>query len=1776
MQGPSQLALFYFANGLPPDDIQDLFQRLRSQSKTESGWTLRAFVVQATNALREEIRQLPHHLRNPLTPLDNALDLAVVPDWRRGPLAGALEGVLLCLIEIGSLIAYYERTPDLFKFSARTACFTGIGTGLLAAAAAAASPTLADLPRLGAAAVRIALRMGVLVAETSQSVEAREPDAPADNWAAVVMDLDEDTVREELNLFNASTNNLGPSRLFISAGGTDNVTISGPPSKLRQVFRVSEKLRSARYAQLPVYGGLCHAPHLYNCHHWTWIMEPINGAAFNQNMVDTAPLFSAGDDVPFEASTPRQLFESVVCDLLMGMIRWNRAVDGVVELLGQTLPSECHVYAFRPCAVVTGMVASGQVKLPHCQFQTHDLLGWTCHDDTDNGPTCREDSSIAIVGMACRFPGGANDLNQFWDLLEQGADVHRRVPADRYDVESHTDTSGKSRNTSLTPFGCFIDQPGLFDAGFFDMSPREAMQTDPMHRLALMTAYEALEQAGFVPNRTESTHLKRIGTFYGQSCDDYREANAGQEVDTYYIPGGCRAFAPGRINYFFKFSGPSFDCDTACSSSLATIQMACTSLQHGDTNMAVAGGLNILTNSDGFAGLSRGHFLSKTGGCKTFDCNADGYCRADGIGSIVLKRLDDAQRDNDHIFGIILAAATNHSARAISITHPHAPSQAELYRDILTRAGVSPLDVDFIEMHGTGTQAGDSTEMESITSVFSPGVPKRSRPLYIGSVKANVGHGEAAAGVMSLIKVLLVLQRQAIPKHVGIKTALNPRFPNLDRLNVRIPHDQVPWPRSPTRKRYALVNNFSAAGGNTSLLIEEPPVRPEPKADPRAAFTVAVSAKSKASLKNNLRSFLAYLESQPSISLAHLSYTTTARRMHHNHRIAVHGSTLSSIMQELEPYLPAVDTHRPVPNTPPSIAFVFSGQGSFYTGIARQLYEHHPGFRLQITRLHNICLSHGFPSFRRAITGDLSNDGSEAEPIITHLTIVCVSIALCRLWETLGVKPCVVAGASLGEFAALYAAGVLSASDAIYLVGRRAQLLQELCTPNTHAMLAVRATVEQIRNVLAGQPYEVACINGSSDITLSCSVADIINLQLAIEQHGYKCTRLDVPFAFHSAQMDPLLGPFEHIARGVTFKAPNIPVMSPSLGDCVFDGKTINASYMCNVTRNPVKFVDALETARGMDLVDAKTVWVEIGPHASYSRFVGSAMPPGTATIASLNRNEDNWSTFARSMAQLHNLGVDLNWHEWHAPFESELRLLTDLPAYQWNMKNYWIQYNGDWMLRKDGKSSAAAAASHPHQAIPPALRTSLVHRLVCESVQETRVEVIVESDILHPDFFEAMNGHRMNGCAVATTAIHADIAFTLAKYLYSSIMPNSTDAPAINVKNMQVQHGLVARKDRSRPQLIQIRGIADVTRGLVSLSWHLVDEQGRRVEESFATAVAEFGNHEAWLEEWSPMTHLVVSRIDVLQRLADDGTANRLSRDMVYMLFNNLVDYAEKYRGMQMVVLHGLEAMANVTLAAPEQSGGKWTVAPHYIDSVVHLAGFILNGGNGLDPRRNFYVTPGWKSMRFARPLVPGVRYQSYVKMMPIREQSGFYAGDVYILHEGQIVGLVGGITFRTFPRSLINTFFSPPDTMTHGGSQAGSVHQPACSERTLPVGPARQDSAARETLCQGHGLSRTVMDSSDSSPATTLTPPTLPSVAASTESPIVHRAMALIAAETAIELTELSDETAFSSIGVDSLLSLVLAEKFTAEFHLDFRSSLFLDCPTIGDLKAWLIDYC
>lgn len=591
--------------------------------------------------------------------------------------------------------------------------------------------------------------------------------------------------------------------------------------------------------------------------------------------------------------------------------------------------------------------------------------------------------------------------------------------------------------------------------------------------------------------------------------------------------------------------------------------------------MAVAGGMNVLTNSDAFAGLSNGHFLSKTpNACKTWDREADGYCRADGVASVVLKRLEDAEADNDNILGVILAAGTNHSAEAVSITHPHAGHQAYLTRSILEQAAVDPLDVSYVEMHGTGTQAGDGQEIQSVAEVFAPLTGSRRRspkqPLHIGAAKANVGHGEAVAGTTALLKVLLMLEKGAIPKHIGIKTSINPGFPkDLDKRGLDIPYEQVPWERNSERKRIAVVNNFSAAGGNTSVLIEEAPIRAEAEhKDPRSTHAVALSAKSKGSLKGNLERLIAYLDSHPGVSLPNLAYTTTARRHHMNYRVAISTSDVTDLRKQLGTYLKTADTHKPIPGTgPPPIIFAFTGQGASHRSMNLELFRDSPGFKSQLLHLDTLSQAQGFPSFIPVVDGSFPQDHAHS-PTVTQLALVCMEIALAKYWQSLGVKPDVVIGHSLGEYAALYIAGVLSATDVIFLVGQRARLLERDCQPGSHKMLAVRASLAQVQeNAKAkGIPFEVACINGPQDTVLSGTIKEMDELADVLQRAGLKCFHLDVAFAFHSAQTDPILDEFEEITKkGVLFQPPSLPIISQQHQiktiDCLSTGSNVYQNF---------------------------------------------------------------------------------------------------------------------------------------------------------------------------------------------------------------------------------------------------------------------------------------------------------------------------------------------------------------------------------------------------------------------------------------------------------------------------------------------------------------------------------------------------------------------------------------------------------------------------------------
>ncbi|KAG8532386.1 Type I Iterative PKS [Bacidia gigantensis] len=1426
--------------------------------------------------------------------------------------------------------------------------------------------------------------------------------------------MDDLVANTALDAFNQELDVSQPSQPYISAVGPNTVTVSGPPQVLDELLENSATFKGAGLA-IPIFAPY-HAPQLFR---HVDIRKLV--LSHRSQYFDTAnhyqpylPLLSTSTGTRYTADTTLALFEEVIHDTLTQTLRWDRAIEGCVSDVVVAESSLTEVLAFGQTKAASSLVSALQAQSNN-QVSLQDSSSWTSRSQSkDNGPRGSfNDSKLAVVGLAGRFPNGAN-IEGFWETLEKGLDVHKEIPKDRFDVKTHVDPDGKGRNTTYTPYGCFIDNPGHFDPRFFNMSPREAAQTDPMQRLALVTAYEALEMAGYVPNRTASTTLDRVGTFYGQTSDDYRECNSSQNVDTYFITGGIRAFGPGRINYHFKFSGPSFNVDTACSSSLAAIQIACTSLWNGECDTAVAGGLSILTSPDLYAGLSRGQFLSKTGSCKTFDDAADGYCRGDSIGTVILKRLDDAVADKDNILGVILGAATNHSADAISITHPHAQTQEALYRKVLAQGAISAFDVDYVEMHGTGTQAGDGAEMESISNVFAPAVAgrKADKPLYVGSVKANVGHGEAASGVTALIKSLLMLKKDMIPPHTGIKGSINQKFPDLDQRKIRIALSKTPFRAHTNNKRRLLVNNF------------------------RREYSLAA------------RRF------------CQKSTDFLAKPLIHNN----------------SPPNPA-----PLPNC--------------------SALQYKDSYTTFVSRWH--------------------------------------SAAYGLLW---GIKPEIVIGHSLGEYAALNAAGVLSANDVIFLIGRRAQLLEEKCLPGTHSMLAVKGEVSLIKQRLFqnGWNLEIACVNKSDEVVLSGEFSEIEVASKELTGLGIKSTRLDVPFAFHSSQVEPILASFEEQSRFVHFNEPNIPIISPLLGNVIEEADTVNAAYLSKHTRETVEFDAALRNAQQRGMIGDHTAWVEIGPHPICLGMIKAATKPGVS-VASLRRKENAWETLANSVKELHSYGLNLDWAEYHRDFLDNLELL-DLPTYAFEDKNYWLDYKNDWSLTK-----GIADEEGNQESLTPRFSTTTLQRIVTEDFDGDKASVVFESDFSEPSLHAAVVGHLVNESGLCPSSIYADMALSAAHYIHQQLLPTSPE-PGMNVKAMEVSKPvIVSTSNTNEPHLLQISATADLSTGKVDLDYSSVDIRNRsRIRN--AHCFVEYGNTEDWSSDWARSAFLIESRIQVLESEMAGGSVQRILKGMAYKLFGALVQYAESYRGMEEILLlsNQREAAAKVKFQA-DGKDGNFFFSPYWIDSLAHLSGFVLNANDALDSKTQVFISHGWESMRFAVPFSAENAYRTYVKMQP-EAKSTVMAGNVYILEGNVVVGLIEGLKFQQVPRTLLDHLLPP------------ASRAKAAKTSALPATPSQPIENGR--------LAKIARSNPTAADAVQMLPlPPGPSIS--------DRVGQIITAEVGIPENELLERSSFSELGIDSLLSLTIIGKLREELEIPISSSIFLDYDTFGELRKHLLQY-
>ncbi|PWN53786.1 hypothetical protein IE53DRAFT_324238 [Violaceomyces palustris] len=835
-----------------------------------------------------------------------------------------------------------------------------------------------------------------------------------------------------------------------------------------------------------------------------------------------------------------------------------------------------------------------------------------------------------------------------------------------------------------------LERPGDFDPGFFGMTEEEVKLMDPQHRMALLTSYEALEMANLGLGSSDLKWKQDCGVFLGGAGDDYRE-NCSNDIQEGFVKGNSRQWLTTNISSFFGLKGPSHTYDTACSSSLVALEAACNNVLSGKCKVAVAGGVSVIVQPQIFIGLDRGYFLSKTGQCKTFDNAGDGYCRADAIGTMIVKSLPDAVADGDAILGVISAIGTNHSGKSHSIVAPHAPTQSRLFAANCKAAGVKASDIDVVEMHGTGTQAGDANETTSVFSLLKEN-EERSQPLCIGSIKANIGHSEAASGSIAMVKSLLMLKHQTVAPHV-LKGQLNTKFPDFVGYGSGsdskvVIHDQ-PHPQSIKR---ILVNNFSAAGGNSSVVLERYDASASKAADSATEqdgthHIFCISAHSEKMLEAQKLEAILALEKLQDVELDAIAYVAnTARDTNLPHRISVVAAKheeLVTALQKAKSSTPTITAARR------EYGFLFSGQGSQYPEMGRGLYDSVPAFRATMDRCDTILRGHGLPELCSALYPRKGEESPACTPYHWQIGIFAVEVSLLEVIRSLKIQPSVVAGHSLGEYAALVAAGVLKLEDALLVVARRAELMINLCEINASGMLSARSDRDRIVSVLESDRAtfggcEIACLNSPNDTVIAGPNAEIALLKEKLTKLEVKSTLVSVPYAFHSKAVEPVFEPLEKLARSVKFSPPKVAVLSNLLGRIVEVGErnVFNASYLADHMRKTVLFSDSmvsyLERLK-RDQGPSCFNWIELGPHpisSSMLRACVSALSlEAKPAVALLRKSTRDAETFLDAIRQLYLDGAVIDWAQFRPRPDSEALKRTELPHRAFDYSDYWVAY---------------------------------------------------------------------------------------------------------------------------------------------------------------------------------------------------------------------------------------------------------------------------------------------------------------------------------------------------------------------------------------------------------------------------------------------------------------------------------------------------------------------
>lgn len=1204
--------------------------------------------------------------------------------------------------------------------------------------------------------------------------------------------------------------------------------------------------------------------------------------------------------------------------------------------------------------------------------------------------------AVAIVGMACKY-AGVDSLDEFWEVISKGASMHGEVPEDRWARTGLRRTKEGSRY-----FGNFVRDADAFDHRFFKKSAREAAAMDPEQRILLQAAYQAVESSGYL---TERDAPEDVGCYIGVATTDYHDNIASHAPTAFSAIGELRAFLCGRISHHFGWTGPSMTYDTACSASMVAIDAACRSIQTGQCSRALAGGVSLNSSPHLWENLRAANFLSPTGPTKPFDAAGDGYCRGEGVGLIFLKKLSEAVKDGDFVYGVVTGTGVNQCRNDTYITVPNSSSQVDLYKKVLAEAGVKPYDVSYIESHGTGTAKGDPTEMTSLRTVF--GGPSRDSIVSIGSVKGNVGHCEASSGVASVIKTVLAMNNSTIPP-LANHQSLNPNIEPLDVDKMCIPLSPQPWDMP---FKAALVNNYGAAGSNAALVLCQPPSRrpgmrrtPTDHSSALSVVPVCIYAHTEQSVRSYCQALCESLPAQiPSDEikfLQNLAFNLVKKQNRTlSHRFITSVSTVEALRAALKSPDQFIQQHQEKNAETSSVVLSFGGQTNNHVGLSQHLYSESALLRFHLDNCNRAIRKAGYKSIFPAIF--------QTKPVTDVVNLHCLFFAIqyasANAWMDAGVTPAAVIGHSFGQLTAMCISGMLSLDDAVKLVAGRASLMKQYWGSESGSMVSVEADTNTTKDVIAavcsqhGLRAEIACYNAPTGHVLvgSSKAMDAVEGICKAANQPIRHKRLQVTNGFHSEFTEPLIPHLEKLASGLQISEPHIHLEPCSQRPTAWQDMT--PAFIANHTRDPVYFQAAVER---LEARIGSCLWLEAGSNSSVTAMARRALAGSSISHTyhgtkldgkeALNRLAETMVTLWKTMPTIEVGPFYRGKGSARVPYRS-----IDLPPYQFEKQRHWMTWKDNVETKEDSATSQTPKSDQNS-------KPEILHQVSGDEKGGAHFTIDPRSE----EFQHFVKGHAV----LDQPLCPADLYVELAARATRCLQPSQDFIPSVEKLSIIAPLGIDPDKE------IYLSMIATEP---TNSSWSFVFTSGPRA----SAQASDRTKHASGLVKLTAVSDMSlkaeVARYEKLvgssraTAFLSDHQAEGMKGALVYQVFSKVVDYADYYQGVKAIASRGDEVGAQIVVPAPSESADPSMILdPVAVDNFVQVAGIKVNCLNPC-PANQVYICGHIERVQatqtfldLSRPDQGQQTWSVFAQCTPVTEK--VYHNDIYVFSEDKKLAMI------------------------------------------------------------------------------------------------------------------------------------------------------------------------